>query len=80
MTSPGERYDFASDNTAAICPPAWAALQEANAGTAISYGDDRWTRQVTELVRQIFEKDCEVFLVFNGTAANALALAHLCRS
>jgi threonine aldolase len=30
-------------------------------------------------VRQIFETDCEVFLVFNGTAANALALAQLCQ-
>ena len=30
-------------------------------------------------VREIFETDCETFLVFNGTAANALALAHLCR-
>lgn len=80
MTSPAERYDFASDNTAAICPPAWAALEEANAGAEISYGDDKWTRRVVERVREIFETDCEVFLVFNGTAANALALAHLCRS
>ncbi|MEP7015819.1 MAG: beta-eliminating lyase-related protein, partial [Verrucomicrobiota bacterium] len=30
-------------------------------------------------VREIFETDCEAFLVFNGTAANALALAQLCR-
>jgi len=80
MTSPPERYDFASDNTAAICPPAWAALEEANADAEISYGDDKWTRRVVERVRELFETDCEVFLVFNGTAANALALAHLCRS
>jgi threonine aldolase len=80
MTSSAERYDFASDNTAAICRPAWAALEEANAANEISYGDDKWTRRVTELVREIFERDCEVFLVFNGTAANALALAHFCRS
>ncbi|MGI8820297.1 MAG: threonine aldolase family protein, partial [Chthoniobacterales bacterium] len=32
------------------------------------------------LVREIFETDCEVFFVFNGTAANSLALAQLCRS
>ena len=80
MASPKERFDFASDNTAAICPPAWAALAEANAEPAISYGDDKWTRRVIERVREIFEKDCEVFLIFNGIAANALALAHLCRS
>jgi threonine aldolase len=80
MTQPPERYDFASDNTAGICPPAWAALEEANVGAAISYGGDKWTRRVIERVREIFETDCEVFLIFNGTAANALALAHLCRS
>lgn len=74
------RFDFASDNTAAICPPAWTALAEANADREISYGDDKWTRRVVARVREIFEIDCEVFLVFNGTAANALALAHLCRS
>ncbi|HEX4630812.1 MAG TPA: low specificity L-threonine aldolase [Chthoniobacterales bacterium] len=79
MSSPAERYDFASDNTAGICPPAWAALQEANSEAEVSYGDDTWTRRVVERVRQIFETDCEVFLIFNGTAANALALAHLCR-
>jgi threonine aldolase len=74
------RYDFASDNTAGIAPEGWAALQEANAEPAPSYGEDRWTRRVCELVREIFETDCEVFFVFNGTAANSLALAQLCRS
>jgi threonine aldolase len=78
MGSP-ERFDFASDNTAAICPPAWEALAEANADAEISYGDDRWTRRVVARVREIFETDCDVFPIFNGTAANALALAQLCR-
>ena len=76
----GERYEFASDNTAAICPEAWAALEEANSGGAPSYGEDRWTARACERVREIFETDCEVFFVFNGTAANALALAQICQS
>ena len=75
-----DRYEFESDNTAAICPEAWAALAEANSEEAASYGDDKWTRRVADRVREIFETDCEVFLVFNGTAANSLALAQLCRS
>jgi threonine aldolase len=75
-----ERFEFASDNTAAICPAAWAALTEANAEAEVSYGEDKWTRRVVEQVREIFETDCEVFLVFSGTAANALALAQLSRS
>ena len=73
------RWEFASDNTAGICPEAAAALHEANAGADASYGDDEWTRRLRARVHEIFETDCEVFLVFNGTAANALALAQLCQ-
>ena len=75
----GQRHDFASDNTAGICPEAWAALEAANHDAEISYGLDRWTRRVSEQVRQIFDTECETFLVFNGTAANSLALAQICR-
>lgn len=74
------RHDFASDNTAAMVPEALAALANANAESVESYGEDQWTRRACELVRERFETDCEVFFVFNGTAANALALAHICRS
>jgi threonine aldolase len=73
------RHQFASDNTAAICPEAWAALAQANQDGAASYGEDRWTARVRDQVREIFDTDCEAFLVFNGTAANALALAQLCQ-
>jgi threonine aldolase len=74
-----DRHELASDNTAGICPEAFTALEAANIGATPSYGEDRWTARVCDLVREIFETDCEVFLVFNGTAANALALAHLCQ-
>ena len=79
MKTGAERHEFASDNTASICPEAWDALGKANAGVSSSYGDDRWTAQLCERVRQLFETDCDVFLVSNGTAANALALAQLCQ-
>jgi threonine aldolase len=75
-----ERHEFASDNTAAICPEAWAALQEANADYAAAYGEDRWTARVCDRIRGIFETDCDVYFVFTGTAANALALAQICPS
>jgi threonine aldolase len=80
MSPDAGRHEFASDNTAAICPEAWKALEEANAGGAPSYGDDRWTARVCDRVREIFEVDCDVYFVFNGTAANALALAQVCQS
>src|SRR5947209_16846269 len=75
-----EHHEFASDNTAPICADAWAALQEANTDYAAAYGDDRWTARVCDRIREIFETDCDVCFVFNGTAANALALAQLCQS
>ena len=73
-------YTFASDNTPGICPEAWAGLAAANTGSVPSYGDDEWTARAKTNFHRIFETDCEVFFVFNGTAANALALAALCRS
>jgi threonine aldolase len=79
QSAPEERYDFASDNAAGICPEAWDALQETNIGSAASYGEDRWTAKVCERVREIFETDCDVYFLGSGTAANALTLAQLCQ-
>jgi threonine aldolase len=77
----GHDYHFASDNTSGICPEAWAALGEANRGRLPSYGTDPWTQRACDLLRLTFEKpDAEIFFVFNGTAANSLALASLCQS
>jgi threonine aldolase len=71
---------FASDNNAGICPQALEALMRANAeGHAPGYGADVWTERACDRIRELFETDCAVFFVFNGTAANALALAQLCK-
>ena len=78
MTQPPQQ--FASDNYAGICPEAWAALERANAGSAVAYGDDAWTERAADAFRTLFAAKCEVFFVFNGTAANSLALAALCQS
>jgi threonine aldolase len=71
---------FASDNYAGVCPEAMAAFVAANAGHAPAYGEDVWTRRVSDRLRELFEADCDVYFVFNGTAANSLALAALCQS
>jgi threonine aldolase len=71
---------FASDNYAGICPEALEYTLQANQGAAPAYGDDEWTQRATDQFRSLFETDCEVFFVFNGTAANSLALAALCQS
>ncbi len=71
---------FASDNNAGICPEALAALKRANAtGHELSYGEDRWTAAVCDGLRDLFQTDCEVFFVFNGTAANSVALSAMCQ-
>ncbi len=71
---------FASDNCAGICPEAWAAMAEANHGHVRSYGDDEWTAKAADMMREIFETQCEVYFLFNGTSANALAVSSLCQS
>jgi threonine aldolase len=74
------RNHFASDNSSGICPEAMKSLTEANRGFEVSYGEDSWTQEVCDEIRKVFETDCEVFFVFNGTAANSLALSALCQS
>jgi len=69
--------DFASDNTSGASGPVMAALMAANAGAAMPYGVDPWTAEAEKAVQGLFERDCAVFLVPSGTAANALALAAL---
>jgi threonine aldolase len=71
---------FASDNYSGICPEAWSALEAANPGHVSAYGDDPWTARAADAFRKLFEADCEIFFVFNGTSANSLSLASLCQS
>ena len=70
---------FASDNYSGICPEAWATMAEANTGHEVSYGNDTWTQRAADMIRHVFETNCEVFFVFNGTSANSLSLAALCQ-
>src|ERR1700712_110036 len=69
--------NFASDNTAGMAPEILDALVRANAGFAMGYGNDDLTESVEARIGEIFEHDVAVFLAPTGTAANALALAHV---
>ncbi|MBN2365780.1 MAG: low specificity L-threonine aldolase [Calditrichaeota bacterium] len=71
---------FASDNNAGIHPEILKALEMANDGHVIAYGDDPYTEKAIENFRRIFGKDVEVFFVFNGTAANVLGITAITRS
>jgi threonine aldolase len=80
MKKRADRYELESDNTAPICPEAWAALQAANVDHYPSYGEDWYTARLCDAASELFETQCAVYVVFDGTAANALALAQLCQS
>lgn len=67
--------NFMSDNVTGAAPEILDAIVKANGGTAPSYGNDDWTRRLTQSLSDLFERDVAVFPVATGTAANALALA-----
>jgi threonine aldolase len=69
--------NFASDNAAGVAPAILQAIAAANDGFALAYGDDTLTQRVERRFGEIFGREVAVFLVPTGTAANALALAHL---
>lgn len=69
--------NFASDNAYGVLPQVWTALAAADHGTALAYGNDAATKNLTARFAKRFERDVAAFPVFTGTAANALALACL---
>jgi threonine aldolase len=69
--------EFASDNAAGVAPAIFDAMARANGGHALGYGNDPATQRLERRLSALFERDVAVFLVTTGTAANALALAHL---
>ena len=76
-----QMQQFASDNYAGICPEAWSADRSRESRPR----DLVWRRPMDGAgrrmqFRELFETECEVYFVFNGTAANSLALASLCQS
>jgi threonine aldolase len=68
---------FASDNYAGVHPEVLAALEAANGGHQVSYGDDVYTARLKEVMASHFGPRVEVFPVFNGTAANVVSLQSL---
>ncbi len=70
--------NFASDNATGASAQVMAAIAAANDGAAMPYGADSHTAAAEAALSDVFERDCAVFFVPTGTAANALALAALC--
>ena len=66
---------FASDNWASAAPEILASLARANDGAAPGYGGDALTKKVEAKFAEVFERDCAVYFVATGGAANGLALS-----
>jgi threonine aldolase len=73
------RRNFASDNNATVHPEILKAMEAANTGHAVAYGDDPWTARAAEKFKEHFGPDIEVFFVFGGTGANVTALSAMLR-
>jgi threonine aldolase len=71
---------FGSDNWAPVHPAILDALVRANAGHVHAYGADPFTDEAIARVKATFGETAEPFFVFNGTAANVLALGSCVRS
>ena len=70
---------FASDNSAGVHPEILRAIQAANVGHAVAYGEDPWTEAAIRKFQEHFGETIDVYFVFNGTAANVLALKAITR-
>ncbi len=70
---------FFSDNAAAACPEALAAITAANR-LDTAYDGDEWSKRLDGAMSDLFGREVEALWVATGTAANSLALAALCPS
>jgi threonine aldolase len=71
---------FASDNNSPVHPQILQAMEAVNEGHTIGYGDDKYTEEAIRKIKKEFGSTCQAFFVFNGTAANVLALKAITHS
>ena len=71
---------FASDNNSGVHPEIMKAINQANEGHTIAYGDDIYTSRAKSKIIEHFGPDIDIYFVFIGTAANVLGLNAATRS
>ncbi len=71
---------FASDNNSGVHPSILKAVEAANSGHVIAYGDDVYTKRAVERMRANFGMSADVYFVFGGTGANVVALKAMTES
>ena len=66
--------EFGSDNHSGIYPDIFKAIESANKGYSVAYGDDDYTKNAIKKFQEHFGNNIDVYFVGNGTAANILGL------
>ncbi len=74
------RKNFASDNNAGVHPEIMKAIESANRGHVVGYGDDPFTASAIQRFKEVLGNDIDVYFVYGGTGANVLALQAMLRS
>jgi threonine aldolase len=70
---------FASDNNAGVHPEIMKAIEQANQGHVVAYGNDIYTERAVQKFKENFGDDIDVYFVFIGTAANVLCIDSVTR-
>ena len=68
---------FASDNAAGVHPRVIDSIVASNQGSALAYGEDRYTAEAVRRFGDLCGRELECLFVFGGTGGNVLALASL---
>jgi threonine aldolase len=79
-TSTHLKKGFGSDNHAPVHPQILQSILACNQGHEPSYGTDDLTLDTQKKFQKLFEHPVQTFFVFNGTAANVLALKAICKT
>jgi len=66
--------EFGSDNHSGVHPDIIKAIQTANKGYTVAYGEDEHTKHAIKKFKEHFGENIDVYFVYNGTAANILGL------
>lgn len=77
MSDEAPAHSFASDNASGAHPEVLAALERANTGHALAYGNDPYTQSAVRTLRRHFGEETEVLFCLGGTGANVVGLASM---
>jgi threonine aldolase len=71
---------FASDNNSGVSPEVLHMIEKVNTGHCTGYGDDEYTGQAINLIKEHFGKGAIPYFAFTGTAANVLSIGAIAQS